>query len=372
MIKRLEIENFGCIRRAEVQPTPLHALVGPSDAGKSTILKAVAALACFSASDEQPPGSSAPLVPRKAREALSLTVEFAGSVGFNLGFAPRSQLVETHIRESMHGAWLPYRTVAPDFSWASQAPAQLADFAAQLRRQLSHEVVELEASALIHGAPSFVDGAPASLGRAGAGLAAVYERIMARSDDSFERISQRMRGLFPWIGGFEVATEGEGRKVLRVRTLDGQRVPARHVGVGVLRLLAWEALRVIDRPPLLLVEAPESGLSPALIARVVAHLRALTVDSERPTQVLVATRSPLVVAELAPREVSVVTRRLPEGTQVVDLAGAPDYVAAAGRLPRGQRWLDLADGVAGGRAERADGGAERGPAAARRDEPVSA
>ena len=44
MLKRLEIENYGCVRHAEVKPTPLHAFVGASDTGKSTVLKAIEAL----------------------------------------------------------------------------------------------------------------------------------------------------------------------------------------------------------------------------------------------------------------------------------------------------------------------------------------
>jgi hypothetical protein len=51
-----------------------------------------------------------------------------------------------------------------------------------------------------------------------------------------------------------------------------------------------------------------------------------------------------VIAELSPQEVTLVTRTASEGTRVSALADHPDYVTAAERLPRGVRWLDLADG----------------------------
>lgn len=343
MIKRLEIENYGCIRHAEIKPTPMHALVGPSDVGKSTILKALIALSRFSAVEEQD-HAPAPLIPRKARDTLGLTVEFAGSLGFNAGFAPRSQTLETYIRESMQGEWLGYRHVTPDFKWASEEPAEVAEFARQIRGRLRYGLVHLQNTALHRDSPLFVEGAPVIFDADGHGLAGVYDRLMDRGDEAFDLITKRMRQYFPWIGGIEVSSVSQVTKNIFMRTLDGQRIPAKHIGVGVLRMLAWEALRYIDRPRLLLVEEPEAGLSPALIHVVMGMLRELTVDPERPTQVLIATRSPLVAVELDVQELTLVTRSPKEGTRVAALADHPDYVAPAVRLPRGVRWLDLADG----------------------------
>ncbi|NVB41329.1 ATP-binding protein [Pseudenhygromyxa sp. WMMC2535] len=344
MIKRLEIENYGCIRRAEIKPTPLHALVGPSDVGKSTFLKAVQALSRFISLEID--GRQAPLIPAKARDTVSLTAEFAGSLGFNVGFAPRSRTLETYIRESMQGEWLGYRHITPDFQWASEIPAPVAGFAEQIRGRLDCRQLHLHNSALCRDSPLLAEGAPVLFDEEGHGLAGVYDRILARSDDAFDRVTQRLRGLFPWIGGIEVNTISPVTKNLFVRTLDGQRVPALDVGVGVMRMLAWEALRFADRPRLLLIEEPEAGLSPALVREVMRLLRDLTVDARNPTQVLIATRSPLVVAELDPQEVTLVTRHPSEGTRVSALADAPaEYLAPALRLPRGLRWLDLADGL---------------------------
>jgi predicted ATPase len=343
LIKRLELENYGCIRHAEIKPTPLHALVGPSDVGKSTVLKSVSALSQFISVHEH--REQAPLIPMKARDTITLTVEFAGSLGFNVGFAPRSQTLETYVRESMQGEWLGYRHVTPDFRWASEEPLETAEFARQIRGRLECSFIHLQNGALHRDSPLITDHAPVMLEEEGHGLAGVYDRIMARGDDSFDLITHRIKSYFPWVGGIEVSTVSQVTKNLFVRSLDGQRIPAKHVGVGLLRMLAWEALRYADRPRMLLVEEPEAGLSPALTKIVMQLLRELTVDPQRPSQVLIATRSPLVVAELDPQEVTVVTRTPREGTRVAALADHPDYVAPSQRLPRGLRWLDLADGI---------------------------
>jgi hypothetical protein len=345
LIKRLEIENYGCIRHAEVKPTPLHALFGPSDVGKSTVLKAIAALSQFIRVDQH--REPAPLIPLKARDTLTLTVEFAGSLGFNVGFAPRSQTLETYVRESMQGEWLGYRHVTPDFRWASEEPAEVAEFARQIRARLECAVIHLQNSALHRDSPLLTDNTPVMLEEEGHGLAGVYDRIMARGDESFDLITQRIKSWFPWVGGIEVSTVSQVTKNLFIRSLDGQRIPAKHVGVGLLRMLAWESLRYADRPRTLLVEEPEAGLSPALTSVVMQLLRELTIDPQRPTQVLIATRSPLVVAELDPMEITLVTRNTREGTRVAALADHPDYAIPAQRLPRGVRWLDLADGIMG-------------------------
>jgi predicted ATPase len=343
LIKRLEIENYGCIRHAEVKPTPLHALFGPSDVGKSTVLKAVDALSRFTCVDDY--HEPAPLIPMKARDTITLTVEFAGSLGFNVGFAPRSQTLETYVRESMQGEWLGYRHVTPDFRWASEEPNDTAEFARQIRARLECATIHLQNTALHRDSPLITDHVPVMLEEEGHGLAGVYDRIMARGDDSFDLITHRMKSYFPWVGGVEVSTVSQVTKNLFIRSLDGQRIPAKNVGVGVLRMLAWEALRYADRPRVLLIEEPEAGLSPKLTKVVVQLLRELTVDTQRPTQVLIATRSPLVAAELDVQEITLVTRTTREGTRVSALADHPDYVNAAERLPAGLRWLDLADGI---------------------------
>src|SRR4051812_4131820 len=43
-IESLTVENFGCVKHAELKLTPIHALIGPNDSGKSTLLAALRSL----------------------------------------------------------------------------------------------------------------------------------------------------------------------------------------------------------------------------------------------------------------------------------------------------------------------------------------
>ena len=46
-VTRLHVEGFGCIQDATFELTPLHALIGPNDSGKSTALRALRALSLY-------------------------------------------------------------------------------------------------------------------------------------------------------------------------------------------------------------------------------------------------------------------------------------------------------------------------------------
>jgi energy-coupling factor transporter ATP-binding protein EcfA2 len=44
-VERLDIQEYGCVRDLALELTPLHALIGPNDSGKSTVLRALRTLA---------------------------------------------------------------------------------------------------------------------------------------------------------------------------------------------------------------------------------------------------------------------------------------------------------------------------------------
>jgi predicted ATPase len=110
---------------------------------------------------------------------------------------------------------------------------------------------------------------------------------------------------------------------------------------GLLYYLAFAALRHLDPVSLLLVEEPENGLHPARIAQVVGVLRAI---SESGTQVIMATHSPLVVNELRPDEVSIVTRTAERGTQVKRIKDTPDFEERSKIYALGELWIAYANG----------------------------
>jgi len=87
----------------------------------------------------------------------------------------------------------------------------------------------------------------------------------------------------------------------------------------------------------------ENGLHPARIAEVVRLLRSIV--KEKGTQVVMATHSPLVVNELDPDEVSVVTRKPDEGTKVKRIKDTPDFEERFKIYALGELWIAYANGL---------------------------
>jgi AAA15 family ATPase/GTPase len=48
-IQSLHVKNYGCIKDADCILRPLHALIGPKDTGKSTVLRALKVVASLAA-----------------------------------------------------------------------------------------------------------------------------------------------------------------------------------------------------------------------------------------------------------------------------------------------------------------------------------
>ncbi len=132
------------------------------------------------------------------------------------------------------------------------------------------------------------------------------------------------------------------QKTVQVKLHSGAVVPAELMSEGLLYFLAYAALPHLAPTSLLLVEEPENGLHPSRIHDVVKALRGMTETSK--TQVLIATHSPLVVNELRPDEVSVVTRSVDAGTKVRPLSSTANFAERSKVYALGELWLSYADG----------------------------
>ncbi len=108
----------------------------------------------------------------------------------------------------------------------------------------------------------------------------------------------------------------------------------------MLYYLALSALRHLEPASMVLVEEPENGLYVSRIKGVVEALR----ETSKSSPVLIATHSPLVVNELQPNEVSLVTRDPEGGTKVVRLSETKDFAERSRIYANGELWLSHADG----------------------------
>jgi predicted ATPase len=179
-------------------------------------------------------------------------------------------------------------------------------------------------------------------GDRGIGLAGVYFAIRNRNDDVFSTIVEEVRRHFPTIKGIRVKAVTRSEVVLEADLTTGAKVEARRMSEGLLYYLAFAALRHLDPVSLLLVEEPENGLHPARIGEIVRILRAIV---EEGTQVVMATHSPLVVNELEPDEVTVVTRTESEGTRLTLMKDTANFAKRSSVYALGELWLSFADGV---------------------------
>ena len=331
---------------------PLHALIGPNDGGKRTILRAVRTLTQYLAMatqsgtgqgnmngqgldpDDSPrlnglfgylefevaanPGtaySASAAYPGSPREAFPALASDSAFLGI---------LTQKKVYEAIKGN--------PDLRERVTWPANLLRLDPD---DLRHE------SDLIHEKELVNFRNEGARGMTGLRLPGVYDAIMNRGDDSFSKIAQRTRDLFPTVRNVRLRTVTNSMKCLEVELTDGTRVPAAQMSEGLLHFLAYAALPYLAPTSILLVEEPENGLHPARIRDVMNILKEIS----KTTQVLVATHRPLVVNELDGEEVTVVTRDTERGTQVRRLSDTADYKVRSQVYLPGGLWLNYANGL---------------------------
>lgn len=312
MIQSFEIANVGPIKQVSGSLSMLHAFIGPNDSGKSSILRALQATAAWFRGDDlrgfpppiwpPPPLRAESTVALGFGEGIDVTLQADGPYGAENG-------PESVIARSLRGGRL--LRLDPD---AVSAPSSLIP-----------------------------DGSPLTFqNERGAGLAGICDALLNRADGSFEQLSRTVSQHFPTIKALRLGTPSPATKTLEAVLQDGTRVPASQMSEGFLYFVAIAVLPLIDAGALLFLEEPENGLHPARIAEVMKVLRTL---SERGTQILMATHSPLVVNELRPDEVTVVTRDEEMGTQLMPIAATPNFAERSKVFALGELWLNYANGI---------------------------
>jgi len=368
-IQKLEVEDYGCIRKASFALSPLHALIGPNDSGKSTALRALRTATQFAAgtfdSDPTTPGPFDPLLDMKKSSGTTMILRYSDGYAYGFRTAKPGQLA---IAESVHKGDKELATSGTR-SWGEQGmidesariqlPAAMADIVndterlaaatqaarhslAKIRDRLTTAtMVRFDANALRRRSPLILSDKPIRFAdETGEGLASVYQAINSRDVDAFVTIREKVRELFPTVQNILVPTVEGHNVVLQTQLTDGTLVQAAALSEGLLYFLGYAARQYLDESRLFLVEEPETGLHPARISEVMSVLREISKTS----QVVIATHSPLVVNELTGDEVSVVTRHPEQGTQVCLLKDVPGFEDAAKVYQPGEFWLSYSDG----------------------------
>ncbi len=341
MIRTFHAKNYGCLRDVTAALTPLHAFIGPNDSGKSTILHGLRTLVQFASGGFQMlNGELRPFepfipvgIPGNFREVTIGEIHPDGSM----------------LACDVDGGWFSYE-VGPN---RRQILAGLGELSGQhadsglpnlvMNQLRTTRLVRFDPDALRTPSGLVPETAPVGFyDDRGLGLAGVYFALRNRDDGAFAAIADEVRWHFPTIKGIRVKAVTTSTVVLEADLQGGAKVEARRMSEGLLYYLAFAALRHLDPVSLLLVEEPENGLHPARIGEVVRVLRSI---AEQGTQVIMATHSPLVVNELLPEEVSVVTRTEAEGTKVTPITETANFAKRSSVYALGELWLSFADGV---------------------------
>ncbi len=169
----------------------------------------------------------------------------------------------------------------------------------------------------------------------------MYDALLSRNRTAFSRIESGIRNHFPTIKEIWLPTLNRSEKTLGVILHDGTKISANEMSEGLLYWLAFAALPYVDPIAILLIEEPENGLHPSRIAEVVKVLREVSAH----TQVIIATHSPLVINELQPNEVTILTRDEKTGTRAKRMDRTTHFQQRQQVYALGELWLSFADGV---------------------------
>ncbi len=337
-VDTLSIENFGCVRSAKVALTPLHALVGPNDCGKTMTLHAVRLIlqslrGGFGRSSGHgwtPFDPKLALVQSECRIALALgSATYVGN------------LVQDPVAE---GAARVLRPIAPHPDRREQALDSDSDMS-RLRVALTRtpRLLRLDADALRQ--PSEVlrgDEAHFFRDERGTGLAALLDALRDQGESSYEHVADQLRSIFPSVRLLQLDRSSDGKQTsVAVRLEDGSHVTADLMSHGMLYVLAFLVVAQLE-PAFFLIEHPEKGLHPAQIVDVMSILR----EMSKTSQVLLATHSPLVVNELQADEVTVFRRTAErDGAEATLLSKTADFDRRSKMYATGELWLNYANGV---------------------------
>ena len=341
-IHKVTIQNCGCVKKAEVNLTRLHALIGPNDSGKSTILRAMRTATQFATGEftKNDKGEFLPFTPLVSESSDGALIGLALDDEYRVGCADGALFEEVlHGGVSLPPGRQPRPLPGKSRLWNPHIRPDPLRRLAKLKEQLSlATLVRFDPDALRAAAPLLLDTEGVRFGdERGTGLAAVYDAIQ-NDREAIQAIEERVRELFPTVKSIGLSVPVGQMKAVKVTLKDGKPIGAHEMSEGLLYFLGFAALQYCGSS-LLLVEEPENGLHPSRIRDVMEILRKISETA----QVVIATHSPLVINEMKPGEVTVVTRD-ESGTHCKPIGETPGFAERSKVYALGELWLSYANG----------------------------
>ena len=177
---------------------------------------------------------------------------------------------------------------------------------------------------------------------AGLGLAGIYDWLIKQRPEAFSRITDEMRRLFPSAERLVIQNPTVSTVALSIVLTNGTPVGPDAMSEGMLYYLTLSGVAAsLQDNAILIIEEPENGLHPARIKEVMQIFKSI---SER-HQVLIATHSPLVINELKPEQVTVITRDIARGSVFTRMTDTQNFAERTEVYALGELWLSYADGT---------------------------
>ncbi|MEH2467261.1 AAA family ATPase [Nostoc sp.] len=142
---------------------------------------------------------------------------------------------------------------------------------------------------------------PPRIGYLGEDLAATLYFLVETQHPSYSAICDKIRELVPEFDGFIFNTVGTDRVAFSIQYTDQREsIPSVRLSSGMLIYIGLIVLVLTpNRPPVLMIEEPENGLTPQALKAFYQAVRSLAFNEnpEQRSQVLLSSHSPFVICE---------------------------------------------------------------------------
>ncbi len=352
-LSRFGVKNYKCLGEIDIPLTPIHVLIGENDAGKTSLLEAMAALHASSRKALPQvfpmPWTGRELVLHASGEprvelwgewqTLPTDEPITGDATFRYGFAVDFPAEGNHCRTS--GDWIEVAGDRDKLSKQTRVDTTAVQRWKQGRETAvdSHQSVGVVSKELkpahkyaldarLMAVPAAIDPQRKFfLDPDGFGLATLLDDILGFDPEVFLDIRKDLCQFFPQFKSLRVETEnalkrhyeatgihGSGATIgkgIYFETQGGETIRAQQASDGAILFLAFLTLAHLPDPPnLLLIEEPENGIYPKRLGEVIKLLKELVVRTEgvRFPQIIISTHSPYLLSFFEPEEVTFLSR----------------------------------------------------------------
>jgi len=358
VITRLEIENFKAIHTLSFALGPMTVLVGPNDAGKTTILQALDLVGKMARTDiDRAFDGHGKDYFADGDLARPIRIVVEGTTGsphesgtyrhsLSVGYAnARLQVLQEELAwngelvyAQSPGADKAFQYWTGEFTLLRSMYTSSGGLYAAVLADLSAQYVAFNPQALAQPcAPN------AAFGPDGSGLAALLQTMLNAPDRRpVEALDAGLRRLSKHVNNVAVDTLRTPGKVEALLALAPSRhgIAARETSMGLLLATGYLALMHGTSSQRFLVEEPENGVHPRALQLIVDVLRELARSGR---QVVMTTHSPVLLNYIEPEDIRIVTRTAEQGVIVTAALDSASFKENTQRLDPGELWYAVGD-----------------------------